>query len=138
QAGEDSAVGVGERGLADLALQDQQLVPQRQDLHVLLSVAHWQQAQERKGVGHGETRKTQQHENHDAVDALRRWRQQGEGKRSRRSGIKRFTWADELSAPAEPLPAAPASSPTTGAARLPGLPATAGSRPAAANGSPPT
>ncbi|MFC9645946.1 hypothetical protein ACFTZF_46915, partial [Streptomyces mirabilis] len=52
-------------------------------------------------MGHGETRKTQQHENHDAVDALRRWRQQGEGKRSRRSGIKRFTWADELSAPAE-------------------------------------
>ncbi|MFD8933231.1 hypothetical protein, partial [Streptomyces mirabilis] len=51
-------------------------------------------------MGHGETRKTQQHENHDAVDALRRWRQQGEGKRSRRSGIKRFTWADELSAPA--------------------------------------
>ncbi|MFF4519773.1 hypothetical protein ACFY2I_54315, partial [Streptomyces mirabilis] len=33
--------------------------------------------------------------------ALRRWRQQGEGKRSRRSGIKRFTWADELSAPAQ-------------------------------------
>ncbi|MCX5181182.1 hypothetical protein OOK47_00340 [Streptomyces sp. NBC_00268] len=99
-AGEDSAVGVGERGLEDLTLQDQQLVPQRQDLHVLLSVAHRQQSQERKGVGHGETRKTQQHENHDAVDALRRWRQQGEGRRSRRSGIKRFTWADELSAPA--------------------------------------
>ncbi|MFE1988475.1 integrase [Streptomyces mirabilis] len=53
-------------------------------------------------MGHGETRKTQQHENHDAVDALRRWRQQDEGKRSRRSGIKRFTWADDLSAPAMP------------------------------------
>ncbi|WP_327138289.1 zinc-binding dehydrogenase (plasmid) [Streptomyces sp. NBC_01340] len=75
-------------------------MPQRQDLHVLVSVAHRQQAQERKGVGHGETRKTQQHENHDAVDALRRRRQQGKGRRSRRSGIKRFTWANELSAPA--------------------------------------
>jgi hypothetical protein len=40
QAGEDGAVGVGERGLADLALQDQQLVPQRQDFHVLVAVAH--------------------------------------------------------------------------------------------------
>jgi hypothetical protein len=40
QAGEDGAVGVGERGLADLALQDQQLVPQRQDFHVLVPVAH--------------------------------------------------------------------------------------------------
>jgi hypothetical protein len=40
QAGEDGAVGVGERGLADLALQDQQLVPQRQDFHVFVPVAH--------------------------------------------------------------------------------------------------
>jgi hypothetical protein len=35
QAGEDRGVGVREGGLADLALQDQQLVPQRKDLDVL-------------------------------------------------------------------------------------------------------
>ncbi|MER6951393.1 hypothetical protein ABT294_46000 [Nonomuraea sp. NPDC000554] len=29
QAGEDGAVGVGERGLADLTLQDEQLMPER-------------------------------------------------------------------------------------------------------------
>jgi hypothetical protein len=50
QAGEHGAVGVGEGGFADLALQDQQLVPQRQDLDVLLPVAHRQQAQEREGL----------------------------------------------------------------------------------------
>ncbi|WP_258382468.1 hypothetical protein [Streptomyces sp. NTH33] len=62
QAGEDCAVGVGERGPADLALQDQQLVAQRQDLHVLLPVAHRQQAQEREGVRHGEIGQAQQHD----------------------------------------------------------------------------
>jgi hypothetical protein len=39
QAGEDGAVGVGEGGLANLALQDQQLVTQGQDFDVLLSVS---------------------------------------------------------------------------------------------------
>ncbi|MCQ4045637.1 hypothetical protein ACFOSC_00185 [Streptantibioticus rubrisoli] len=54
QAGEDSAVGVGERGLADLALKDQQLVSQREDLDVFVPVTHRQQAQEREGVRSGE------------------------------------------------------------------------------------
>ncbi|GAA2463938.1 hypothetical protein [Streptomyces macrosporus] len=40
RAGEDSTVGVGERGLGDLALQNERLVPQGADLHVLLAVAH--------------------------------------------------------------------------------------------------
>ncbi|MFD0031469.1 hypothetical protein ACWGDS_43115 [Streptomyces sp. NPDC055059] len=62
QAGEDSAVGVGERGLADLALQDQQLVTQCEDLDVFVSVTHRQQAQEREGVGSGEVGEAQQHE----------------------------------------------------------------------------
>jgi len=62
QADEDRAVGVGEGGLADLALQDQELVPQREDFDVLLSVAHRQQAQEREGVGRGEVGQTQQHD----------------------------------------------------------------------------
>ncbi|MGW7002987.1 hypothetical protein ACWGCW_09215 [Streptomyces sp. NPDC054933] len=32
---DEGAVGVGEDGLADLALQDEQLVPEREDLDVL-------------------------------------------------------------------------------------------------------
>ncbi|MFF3878812.1 hypothetical protein [Streptomyces sp. NPDC001978] len=40
KAGEDSAVGVRERGLADLALQYEQLVPQGKDLDVFVPVAH--------------------------------------------------------------------------------------------------
>ncbi|WP_443071649.1 hypothetical protein [Streptomyces sp. NBC_01477] len=45
QAGEEGAVGVGEGGLADLALQNEQLVSERKDLDVLVPVAHRQQAQ---------------------------------------------------------------------------------------------
>ncbi|MGW3683926.1 hypothetical protein [Streptomyces prasinus] len=44
QAGEDHTVGVGERGLGNLALQDELLVPQGENLHVLLAVAHRQEA----------------------------------------------------------------------------------------------
>jgi hypothetical protein len=44
QAGEDRAVGVGERGPADLALQNEQLVPERQS------------------VGRGEVGQAQQHD----------------------------------------------------------------------------
>ncbi|MER6566839.1 hypothetical protein ABT288_11720 [Streptomyces sp. NPDC001093] len=62
QAGEDGAVGVLEPGLADLALQDQQLVPQRQYLDVLLRAAHRQQAQERNGVGRNKIGQAQQHD----------------------------------------------------------------------------
>ncbi|MER6128756.1 hypothetical protein ABT173_40605 [Streptomyces sp. NPDC001795] len=62
QAGEDSAVGVGERGLADLALQYEQLVPQGKDLDVFVPVAHRQQAQERQGVGRGEAGQAQKHD----------------------------------------------------------------------------
>ncbi|MFD4761843.1 hypothetical protein ACFWOJ_24125 [Streptomyces sp. NPDC058439] len=62
QADEDRAVGVAEPGLADLALQDQQLVPQRADLDVFVPIAHRQQAQEREGVGHGEVGQAQQHD----------------------------------------------------------------------------
>jgi hypothetical protein len=53
QAGEQRALGVGERGLADLALQDQQLMSQREDLDVFVSRAHRQEPQKREGVGHG-------------------------------------------------------------------------------------
>ncbi|MEU5927118.1 hypothetical protein ABZ817_26575 [Streptomyces antimycoticus] len=44
QAGEDRTVAVGEGRLAGLTLQDQQLVPEHQDLDVLVSVAHRQEA----------------------------------------------------------------------------------------------
>ncbi len=41
---QDGAVCVGEGRLADLALQDQQPVPEHEDLDVLLPVAHRQEA----------------------------------------------------------------------------------------------
>jgi hypothetical protein len=59
QSGEHHAIGGGERGLAGPALQDEELVPQRQDLDVLVTVAHWQQAQEREGVRRSEVGQTQ-------------------------------------------------------------------------------
>ncbi|MER6983323.1 hypothetical protein ABT317_41810 [Streptomyces carpinensis] len=51
QAGEDCSVSVGERGLADLALKDEQLVTEGKDFNVFVPVVHRQQTQEREGVG---------------------------------------------------------------------------------------
>ncbi|MER5795547.1 hypothetical protein [Streptomyces sp. NPDC001980] len=62
QPGGDSAVDVFDPGLAGLALQDQQLVPQRQCLDALLPVAHRQQTQESDGVGRSKTGQAQQHD----------------------------------------------------------------------------
>ena len=62
QASEKRPVSPGERGLADLTPQDQQLMPQRQDLDVLFPISHGQQAQEREGIPHGEVAQAQQHE----------------------------------------------------------------------------
>jgi hypothetical protein len=62
QPGEHHEVGLGERGLADLALQDDELVPQRQDLDVLLVITHGQQAHERERVRQGEVGQAQQHD----------------------------------------------------------------------------
>ncbi|GAA1934325.1 hypothetical protein GCM10009753_79560 [Streptantibioticus ferralitis] len=50
----DGVVGVDEGGLADLALQDEQLVPWGKDLGVFVSVAYRHRAQEGEGVGRGE------------------------------------------------------------------------------------
>jgi hypothetical protein len=44
-----------------LVLQDQQLMPEREDLDVLLSVAHRQEPQQRDGLGRGEVGQSQQH-----------------------------------------------------------------------------
>ncbi|MFE7713395.1 hypothetical protein ACFU6I_48645 [Streptomyces sp. NPDC057486] len=62
EAGEYGAVGGGEGGPADLALQDQQLMTKREDLEVLLVSAHRQQAQDRQDVGRSEVGQTQQHD----------------------------------------------------------------------------
>jgi hypothetical protein len=61
-AGENRAVGAGEHGFADLALQDQQLMAQRQNLNFLRMMSHQQQAQEREGVRDREVGQTQQHD----------------------------------------------------------------------------
>jgi hypothetical protein len=62
QSSEKHPIGGGERRLADPALQDEKLVPQRQDLDVLVTVAHRQQAQERENVRHSEAGQAQQHD----------------------------------------------------------------------------
>lgn len=54
ERGQQRAVVRRERGRARFALQDRQLVPQRKDLHVLVVVAHRQQAYERERVRQGE------------------------------------------------------------------------------------
>jgi hypothetical protein len=46
EGGEERAVGRGEAGLVDLALQDSELVTQRKNLDVFVRVAHRQQAYE--------------------------------------------------------------------------------------------
>jgi hypothetical protein len=62
QAGEHQAIRVGERGCADLALQDEELVAQGEDLDVLVTVAHGQEPQKREGVRHSEIGQAQQHD----------------------------------------------------------------------------
>jgi hypothetical protein len=72
ETGEDRTVGVGEGGLADLTLQDQQLVPECKDLDVLVPIAHRQQAQKNEGTGHGKIGETQQHNRSCCLHAPRR------------------------------------------------------------------
>jgi hypothetical protein len=62
QAGEHQAIRVGERGFADLALQDEELVAQGEDLDVLVTVAHGQEPRKREGVRHSEIGQAQQHD----------------------------------------------------------------------------
>lgn len=60
QAGKDRAVGAGEHRPADLALQNEQQVPQRKDLNAFIATARRQQAQERQSTGRGEEGQAQQ------------------------------------------------------------------------------
>jgi hypothetical protein len=63
QGREECPIAVGEpwTGVTELALQDSGLVPQRQDLRVLVPVAHGQQAQQRERVGHAKVGQSEQH-----------------------------------------------------------------------------
>jgi hypothetical protein len=62
QACEHHAIRVGEPGFADLALQDEELVAQGEDLDVLGTVAQGQEPQQREGVRHSEVGQAQQHD----------------------------------------------------------------------------
>jgi hypothetical protein len=62
QAGEHHTIRVGERGCADLALQDEELVAQDEDLDVLVTVTHGQEPQQREGVRHSQVGQAQQHD----------------------------------------------------------------------------
>ena len=64
QGGEQSAVRAGERWpvIAELALQDGELVSQGEDLGVLVPVAHRQPPQQGEGVGRGQVGQSQQHD----------------------------------------------------------------------------
>jgi hypothetical protein len=54
-------------GHPQLAFQDRDLVPQRQDLQVLVPIAHRQQAQQRERVGHTQVGQSEQHPGHHAA-----------------------------------------------------------------------
>jgi hypothetical protein len=61
QCGEQRPVGPGRMWLAYLPLQHDELVAQRQDLQILLPIAHRQQPYEAEGGRQGEVRQSQQH-----------------------------------------------------------------------------
>jgi hypothetical protein len=61
QSGEQEPVGRREHRFGRLALQDRQLVPQHQDLHLLLTIAHRQQPYKGERVRHREIGQAQQH-----------------------------------------------------------------------------
>jgi hypothetical protein len=56
------AVAVAKGGLADPALQDEELMPQRKDLDVLAAVSPRQQSKQREGVGRGEAGQARRHD----------------------------------------------------------------------------
>ena len=63
QRGEQRPVGRGEPDLlaVQVPFEDRDLVAQREDLGVLVAVAHRQQPQQRERVGHAEVRQSKQH-----------------------------------------------------------------------------
>lgn len=61
QCGEQRPVGPGQMWLAYLPLQHDELVAQRQDLQILLPIAHRQQPYEAEGGRQGEVQQSQQY-----------------------------------------------------------------------------
>jgi hypothetical protein len=61
ERGQERAVGVGEPRPVDLALEDGELVAQREDLDVLLGAADRQQSDHGEHARHGEVGQSQQH-----------------------------------------------------------------------------
>lgn len=63
ESGQERAVGLLKAGAlaAELALQDGELVPQREDLDVLVVVAHRDQPQGAEGVGDGDAGQAYEH-----------------------------------------------------------------------------
>jgi hypothetical protein len=57
---------------AELAVQHRELVAQREDLRVLVSVAAWQQPQQRECVGDAQVRQSQQRETASSRNHQRR------------------------------------------------------------------
>jgi hypothetical protein len=58
---------------AELALQYRELVPEREDLDVLVAIAAWQQPQQRERVGDAQVRQSKQHEPASSRSHRRRW-----------------------------------------------------------------
>jgi hypothetical protein len=101
QAGEDSAVDIGERGLADLALQYEQLVPRvRISMSLSRSLIGRRRSRAKALVAARWARRSSTTD-HNAVRA-RPGEDRGGQRSHQRSSIKAVTWADDLSAPALP------------------------------------
>lgn len=62
EGGHQGPIGPGEAGLGDLTLQDGELVAQRQNLDVLVDVAHGQQSYEGDHAGERQVGQSQQHD----------------------------------------------------------------------------
>jgi hypothetical protein len=63
QGGQPRPVSPGEPDpiAVQLPFENNDLVPQREDLGVLIAIAHRQQPQQGEGVGHAEVRQSKQH-----------------------------------------------------------------------------
>jgi hypothetical protein len=74
QTGQPSPVRPGELDpvAVQVSLQDQDLVPERENLGVLDAVTHRQQPQQGQGIGHAEVRQSKQHTR--SLRIARHWR----------------------------------------------------------------
>jgi hypothetical protein len=91
---------LGERRCADLAVQDQQLVAQGEDLDVLVPIAHEQDPQQGHGVRHDKVGQPQQHGESGRLHRHTRRRTVGASQIRAPPMISLLTCTDDLSAPA--------------------------------------